>query len=431
MIDFQAVVMAAGRGSRLTELLTPDCPKYLLPIGNLPMIYYPLCALKKAGFTEVIVIAPSSGKQKIDETLAEKTGLRIDYEFVAAGEDDLGTLQSLRQLIGLGKIKKDLFVVSCDLVTDFDFTRAANLHRTYDAALTVLLAPMSDSLKESPVPGTRGKAKFEKDVVGLEPKTNRLLLFNSEADFEEVVSVRRSLLRNHPVIEVRSDLIDAHAYFISKWLMPFLFKNEGMTTIKGELVPLLARVQFKPDPRKKTVDIPETDVYRRVYVPTPESEGILVGDEHFTCEIGDGQDPIRCYGLVADGAFLVRANTVAGFMEANRQAYQLDRDTFPHIPSGRFDNVLSDKVDFGEKASVRHCVVGQHCRVGAQAKVQDSVLLDGVVVGDGASVQGCVLCGSLEVGAGSTLKNCVVAHKKNLAEGAKHANEVLGTFVEI
>ncbi|KAG0418242.1 hypothetical protein HPB47_004997 [Ixodes persulcatus] len=412
MIDFQAVVMAAGRGSRLTELLTPDCPKYLLPIGNLPMIYYPLCALKKAGFTEVIVIAPSSGKQKIDETLAEKTGLRIDYEFVAAGEDDLGTLQSLRQLIGLGKIKKDLFVVSCDLVTDFDFTRAANLHRTYDAALTVLLAPMSDSLKESPVPGTRGKAKFEKTLWALSPRR-----------IDSSCSTRRRTLRK------------------CKWLMPFLFKNEGMTTIKGELVPLLARVQFKPDPRKKTVDIPETDVYRRVsfrqplagkrYVPTPESEGILVGDEHFTCEIGDGQDPIRCYGLVADGAFLVRANTVAGFMEANRQAYQLDRDTFPHIPSGRFDNVLSDKVDFGEKASVRHCVVGQHCRVGAQAKVQDSVLLDGVVVGDGASVQGCVLCGSLEVGAGSTLKNCVVAHKKNLAEGAKHANEVLGTFVEI
>nr|XP_050032702.1 translation initiation factor eIF-2B subunit gamma-like [Dermacentor andersoni] len=439
MIDFQAVVMAAGRGSRLTELLTADCFKYQLPVANLPMIYYPLRALKNAGFSEAIVVLPSSARARIDDSLSDRVGLRIDYEFVAAsaGEEDLGTLQSLRQIVAKGKIKKDVFVVGCDLVTDFDFTHVANLHRVRNATMTALLAPMSQSLRESPVPGTRGKPKLERDLVGIEPGTQRLVLFNAEADFEETVTVRRKVLKEHPVVDVRSDLVDAHVYLLNKWLLPYLLKDDGITTIKGELVPLLTRYQFKnapPKPSSEDVvdgEQTETDIFR--YAPLSGSDllGMDLGDEFNLGDTGTQKNPIRCYAYVAEGAFLVRTNTVAGYMEANRQAHQLSKEIFPHVASGRFDNIVADKVEFGEKSSVRHCVLGQNCRIGAQAKVSDSVLLDGVVVGDGVSIQGCIVCGAQEVGSGAVLKNCIVAHKKNVASEAKHANEVLGTFVEI
>ena len=48
-MEFQAVVMAAGRGSRMTEL-TSCIAKPLLPVGNKPMIWYPINMLEKAGF---------------------------------------------------------------------------------------------------------------------------------------------------------------------------------------------------------------------------------------------------------------------------------------------------------------------------------------------------------------------------------------------
>jgi len=48
-MEFQAVVMAAGRGSRMTEL-TSCIVKPLLPVGNKPMIWYPVSMLEKAGF---------------------------------------------------------------------------------------------------------------------------------------------------------------------------------------------------------------------------------------------------------------------------------------------------------------------------------------------------------------------------------------------
>lgn len=47
--EIQAVVMAGGKGSRMTEI-TAKRPKCLLPIGNLPMLWYPIRTLEKSGF---------------------------------------------------------------------------------------------------------------------------------------------------------------------------------------------------------------------------------------------------------------------------------------------------------------------------------------------------------------------------------------------
>ncbi len=49
-MEFQAVVMAAGKGSRLSELTHGTRPKCLLPIGNRPMIWFTLKMLQQAGF---------------------------------------------------------------------------------------------------------------------------------------------------------------------------------------------------------------------------------------------------------------------------------------------------------------------------------------------------------------------------------------------
>lgn len=47
--EFQAVILAAGTGSRFMDL-TSQKAKCLLPIGNHPMIWYPMTMLNKIGF---------------------------------------------------------------------------------------------------------------------------------------------------------------------------------------------------------------------------------------------------------------------------------------------------------------------------------------------------------------------------------------------
>jgi translation initiation factor eIF-2B subunit gamma len=48
-MEFMPVIMAAGQGSRMTDL-TSKCPKALLSVGNMPMIWYPVNMLERAGF---------------------------------------------------------------------------------------------------------------------------------------------------------------------------------------------------------------------------------------------------------------------------------------------------------------------------------------------------------------------------------------------
>lgn len=55
--ELQAVILAAGKGSRMTEL-TNKIPKCLLPIANKPMIHFPLNMLIEADFTGEFLCFP-------------------------------------------------------------------------------------------------------------------------------------------------------------------------------------------------------------------------------------------------------------------------------------------------------------------------------------------------------------------------------------
>ena len=54
-LEYQAVILAGGRGTRMTEI-TSSKAKCLLPIGNYPMIWYPLNMLKRIGFHGKLII---------------------------------------------------------------------------------------------------------------------------------------------------------------------------------------------------------------------------------------------------------------------------------------------------------------------------------------------------------------------------------------
>ena len=64
--SLQAVVMAGGKGSRMTDL-TSGKAKCLLPVENHPLVWYPLNMLQSAGFTEAIVIVPDFARQEVNK----------------------------------------------------------------------------------------------------------------------------------------------------------------------------------------------------------------------------------------------------------------------------------------------------------------------------------------------------------------------------
>jgi translation initiation factor eIF-2B subunit gamma len=62
----------------------------------------------------------------------------------------------------------------------------------------------------------------ERDLVGLDTRTSRLVFLASVSDYHDTISVPRRLLRKHPSISMFSQLTDAHFYVIRKWVVEYI-----------------------------------------------------------------------------------------------------------------------------------------------------------------------------------------------------------------
>lgn len=65
----------------------------------------------------------------------------------------------------------------------------------------------------------------ERDIVGVDPVTSRLVFLASASDYEETMELSTVLLRKHGRVRLYSKLLDAHFYVIKQWLCQFLSHN--------------------------------------------------------------------------------------------------------------------------------------------------------------------------------------------------------------
>ncbi|ROL44540.1 Translation initiation factor eIF-2B subunit gamma [Anabarilius grahami] len=97
-MELQAVLMAAGGGSRMMDL-TYNTPKPLLPVGNRPLIWYPLNLLERVGFEEVIIITTKEVQKALSTDQRLKTDVKMRLDVVCIQEEaDMGTADALRHI---------------------------------------------------------------------------------------------------------------------------------------------------------------------------------------------------------------------------------------------------------------------------------------------------------------------------------------------
>ncbi|XP_072024090.1 LOW QUALITY PROTEIN: translation initiation factor eIF2B subunit gamma-like [Amphiura filiformis] len=453
-MEFQAVIMAAGRGSHMMDL-TASMPKPLLPIGNRPMIWYPVNMLQNAGFERAMIVTFESVGRDMIQAIYAAGGIKIDLEIVTIPNDeDWGAADSLRHI--RDKIKTDVLVVSCDLVTNVELHLLADVHRAYDATATILLQSLKDQSAEGvPVPGTKSKRKSDqRDIIGLDDKGQRLLLLTAEADIDEALSIRTSLLRQHPYIQIKTNLKDAHMYILKKWVVDFLAENEAAkehSTVKGELIPYLVKKQFsrpsgKGDKNEDQMDSidpiqnnkqKDIDSYYSVNELTKTATEMSSWSEYGDSMSSASDNHIRCHTHIMQEGFCMRANTTAAYCEVNRQIVQqkllYDDEPLTH-PSASIkpkttigqDSMVGEGTTIGEKDSVKRSIIGKHCSIGDKVKIANSVVMDHVTIKDGCTIQGSILCGNTHINEGVELKDCIVGSSQNVPEKSKFSNEVIG-----
>ena len=110
-------------------------------------------------------------------------------------------------------------------------------------------------MKTVTVPGDKkSKYKRERDLIGLSGDTH-LCLFTAEADVEEdEVSMGAKMMRSVGAFTVNTNLLDGHLYIMRKWVCDYIISDRNISTIKGELLPIIVKKQFsKPSKEKRSI----------------------------------------------------------------------------------------------------------------------------------------------------------------------------------
>ncbi|KAF4089794.1 hypothetical protein AMELA_G00070750 [Ameiurus melas] len=425
-MELQAVLMAAGGGSRMMDL-TYNTPKPLLPVGNKPLIWYPLSLLERAGFEEVIVITTKEVQKALSAEQRVKLDVKMKLDVVCIQEDvDMGTADALRHI--QQKIKTDILVVSCDLITDVALHEVVDLFRAHNATLSMLMSKVHEFTET--VPGQKGKKRAgeQRDFVGVDVTGKRLLFMANEADLEEGLVIRKAIMRKHPRMHIKTGLLDAHLYCFKRSVVDFLVDNKSISSLRGELVPYLVRKQFAKDLQTDDKQTEENQTKKDAnssleILSSSKDDGLLELARDRSCwndHRGDMSEAyhggkLRCYVHVMEDGVCYRVNTLAAYVEANRVAPKLVEEPPVHpsaVVSERSlvggDSIIGALSQIADKTSIKRSTIGTSTTVKEKVKITNSIIMNGVTIEEGCNIQGSVICNNATIGRGADIKYCLV-----------------------
>lgn len=426
--------------------------------------------------------------------------------------DNLGTADVLRIAYKKGWIKTDFAVLPCDLVTNLDAQEVAQLWMVEQAGFD---SDMGLRSRKSRKVGdadegrrgglgvwyeTRGEGAVkgqETDFLALAPMGNaakagkvgdssaagslsQLLLatpgdqMKGDRGGAPEVSVRNSMVRKHPNLQLYATKRDSGIYFFPYWVLRFIEKNPKLNSIREDILPWWAKSCWQNQKLAERLglleilhgsaaggdDDSEDGVSERYEVGSMSSTrkrnlSTLSGAERlFTSRvpgtsieavaIATAAPPrrrehvkipsITAYLPSAPTTFTRRVDTVHLYLftslhlaknDLSVPSTQIKIDPSASIdPSAKvtsFDCLIGDKVSIGEKAFIKRSVLGSGVSIGKGVRLTGCVLMDGASVAEGARLEGCTIGRKAIVGVKANLKDCEIAEGFVVEEGGESA----------
>ncbi|KAH7720965.1 Nucleotidyl transferase family protein [Aphelenchoides avenae] len=437
----QAVVFAGGYGSRMTNV-TDHVSKFLLPIANIPLFWYPLNFLHRNNITEVILVTNEKNHEYIKRALADDSlppllGLNVDVvcmDRLAKSEDpsaaeEWGTGDVLAHL--QDRIQHDLLLVSGDFVSDLSLKEMLKQHYANDSALTCLLA---ENVVNGLIPGPREKHPKYRDFAAIVPETDQLVFLTPEEDLDENVSMP-DVFKTFKKLNLTAKYNDCHVYLMKKSLLKAFEYDRSFSSIKADLIPFLLEQQYA---RRRGIDLLKL-LERSPY--DLHAERLSFGATGKRPSDGvNGSNGFRCFAYhpTHDAASIIaHVNTIGAYFEVNKVIIRHLRNLSADITDARrFDpqtsgvncneSRVSESAKFeGEKTVVSKSVVGAECSVGKSAKISGSVVMRGVRVGASAVITNSIVCPDVEIGEGAQLTSVIVANGQIVNAKTKLTNALV------
>jgi len=325
----KAVIMAGGFGTRLKPL-TINLPKPMVPMVNRPMMEHIVLLLKQHGITDLVCLLFYQ-PEKITSYFGNGGRFGVNITYVRA-EEDYGTAGSVRNA---GEYLTERFlVISADVLTDLDLTKAIEFHQARKAKATVVL--------------TRVKNPLAYGVVITDPQ-GKISRFLEKPSWGQVFSdtVNTGIYILEP--EVLRLIPPKTEFDFSKNLFPILMAH-------GEpLYGYIAEGYWR--------DIGDLNEYQKA---------------HLDCL--NGRVKVSFPGKPSGNTWLGEGGHLGKGVQ------------FEGVV------VLGDDCTIEDRVSLSNTVVGNHCRIGEGAKLRHAILWDHVTVGEYAQLVEDVVASNCEIG---------------------------------
>lgn len=135
----QAVIMAGGKGTRLSAITKDEIPKPMVPLLGKPLLLWQAECLKRNGVRDIIMLIGHLG-HVIRDYFGDGSafGLRISYY---EETEPLGTAGALSRIED--RLEDTFFLAFGDVLFDIDLARMARFHRENGALATLFVHPNS------------------------------------------------------------------------------------------------------------------------------------------------------------------------------------------------------------------------------------------------------------------------------------------------
>ncbi|GAB5465278.1 MAG: mannose-1-phosphate guanyltransferase [Candidatus Kapaibacteriales bacterium] len=140
---YKAVIMAGGFGTRLRPL-TMEIPKPMVPILGEPMMGHITNSLRETGIKDIVSVLYFL-PEVIQEHFGNGKEYGVEMGYVMANAD-FGTAGAVKNAESVLKGNK-IIIISGDVLTDFDLSKALEYHETKGADATIVLTRVGTPLE--------------------------------------------------------------------------------------------------------------------------------------------------------------------------------------------------------------------------------------------------------------------------------------------
>jgi len=379
----KAIIMAGGFGTRLRPL-TINIPKPMTPIGNLPMMEHVVSLLVRHGIDRITSLLYFQA-DIIRNHFGDGSGFGVTMDYVQP-DDDYGTAGAVR--CAMEAADEPAFVISGDLITDFDLSEAMAWHREKQSQATILLTRLENPLAYGIV---------ITDSVG------RIVRFLEKPSWGEAFSdtINTGIYILEP--DALKLIPPKTAFDFSQNLYPLMLSRE--MGLYGKIM----EGYWK--------DVGNVAEYRRAHIDL--FDGKLRLDLKTEIEEGDGYTLYRNDNVqIAEGVKLkgmvVLGNDVSIGVGARLHNCVIGHRSWLGAGCSLTNSVLWDDNVVGAETNMSNAVVGYHSRIGQNVQLLDEVIVsDDCAIGNGATVRAnCKVWPGKTVDAGAIVSTSMVWGEK-------------------